>query len=68
MRSPRSNAAIIDFIAGVFFIAAGMAGALAHTRLGETLPRPPAMDHWWPLLLIFAGVVMWITESRQVRR
>ena len=68
MRSPRSKAAIIDLIAGVVLIAAGLAGALAHTRFGESLPRPPAIDHWWPLLLIFAGVVMWLTESRQVRR
>jgi len=68
MTAAKMQAAIMDVVAGTSLIMVGLAGALV--RLGvldwARLPQWSAMEHWWPLLLIIAGLVTWLAEMEEV--
>ncbi|MGZ4788235.1 MAG: LiaF transmembrane domain-containing protein [Terriglobales bacterium] len=61
---PKLQAALIDVIAGTILVMLGFAGLLV--RLGvldfSSLPQWTAIEHWWPLLLIIVGLVVWLAE------
>jgi hypothetical protein len=67
MPSPKFQAAIADAVTGTTLIMVGMAGALA--RLGvldlSRMARWNAIEHWWPLLLIIAGLITWLVDIEQ---
>jgi len=64
MSVAKIQAAIIDVAAGTMLIIAGTLGMLV--RLGVLdfggVPQWIAFEHWWPLLLIIAGLVLWLGE------
>ena len=65
--SAKLQAAIVDALAGTTLIIAGILGSLV--RLGvlnfSHAPQWVAFEHWWPLLLIIAGLVLWLGEMEQ---
>lgn len=66
----RHNAAILDIGAGTTLIIVGLIGALA--RLGvfddNYLPHWSAVEHWWPLFVIIAGLIMWLSDKEEVHK
>jgi len=65
--STKIQAALMDVVAGTTLIIAGTVGMLV--RLGcldfGHAPQWLAFEHWWPLLLIIAGLVLWLGEMDQ---
>ncbi len=65
--SAKIQAALMDALAGTTLIIAGTLGALV--RLGwlnfSHVPQWVAFEHWWPLLLIISGLVLWLGEMEQ---
>ena len=65
--SAKIQAALMDALVGTTLIIAGTLGALV--RLGyldfSRVPQWIAFEHWWPLLLIVAGLVLWLGEMEQ---
>jgi hypothetical protein len=65
--SSKLQAAILDVVAGTTLIILGFVGVLV--RLGvldlSQAPRWVAFEHWWPLLLIIVGLVVWLTDMEQ---
>jgi len=64
MSAPKMQAALADVVAGTTLIIVGFAGMLV--RLGvldlSGVPQWTAMEHWWPLLLIIVGLVVWLVD------
>ena len=62
--SAKIQAALMDVAAGTTLIIAGTVGMLV--RLGcldfSHVPQWMAFEHWWPLLLIISGLVLWLGE------
>lgn len=67
--SAKIQAALMDVLTGTTLVIAGTMGALV--RLGYLnfghAPQWLAFEHWWPLLLIIAGLVLWLGEMEQER-
>jgi len=67
MASPKFQALVADVATGTTLIMVGLAGALA--KLGvldlSRAAQWSAIEQWWPLLLIIAGLVMWLVEMEQ---
>ena len=63
------QATLMDVVAGTTLIIAGTIGMLV--RLGcldfSRAPQWIAFEHWWPLLLIVAGLVLWLGEMEQAQ-
>ena len=63
--SAKIQAALMDVLAGTTLIIAGTVGMLV--RLGALdfghAPQWVAFEHWWPLLLIISGLVLWLGET-----
>lgn len=64
MSAPKKQAGIAEVAAGTILIMIGFAGVLV--RLGlldfSQVPQWAAMEHWWPLLLIIVGLVVWLAD------
>jgi hypothetical protein len=67
MSATKMQAAIIEVIAGTMLIIAGTLGTLV--RLGvldfSRVPQWTAVEHWWPLLVIIAGLMLWLGEMEE---
>lgn len=67
MSSPKFQAAIADLATGTTLIIVGLAGVLV--RLGVLdlghVARWNAIEQWWPLLLIIAGLITWLVDMEQ---
>lgn len=65
--SAKIQATMMDVLAGTTLIIAGTMGILV--RLGflnlSHVPQWMAFEHWWPLLLIISGLVLWLGEMEQ---
>ena len=62
--SSKIEAAILDAVTGTTLISLGFVGVLV--RLGvldlSQAPRWVAFEQWWPMLLIIAGLVVWLGD------
>ena len=67
MSASKIHATLADILAGTSLIIAGLTGMLV--RLGvldfSRAPQWLAFEHWWPLLLIIAGLVAWLGEMER---
>ena len=63
-RNATQNAMFTDVVAGTILISVGLVGLLV--RLGvlnlNYVPQWTAFEHWWPLLLIIVGLVVWLAD------
>lgn len=70
MSASKQSAAMLDIGAGTTLIIVGIVGALA--RLGffddNQIPHWAAIEHWWPLLVIIAGLIMWLSDMEDVQK
>jgi uncharacterized protein (DUF983 family) len=70
MFARKQQAAMLDIGAGTTLIIVGIIGALA--RLGvfddNRLPHWSAVEHWWPLLVIIAGLIMWLSDMEEIQK
>ncbi len=70
MFARKQQAAMLDIGAGTTLIIVGIIGLLA--RLGvfdnNQLPHWSAVEHWWPLLVIIAGLIMWLSDMEEVHK
>jgi len=70
MSARKIKSAIADILAGTTLIIVGLAGALV--RLGvldfSHVPQWTAIEHWWPLLLIIVGLIVWLADMEQAHQ
>lgn len=70
MKSSKLQAAITDVVAGTTLISIGVVGLLV--RLGfldfSQVPQWLAFEHWWPLLLIIVGLLVWLADMEHLEK
>ncbi len=68
MFARKQKAAMLDIGAGTTLIIVGIIGALAKLGLFDDsqLPHWSAVEHWWPLLVIIAGLIMWLSDMEEL--
>jgi len=67
MFTRKQQAAVLDIGAGTTLIIVGIIGALAKLGLFDDnqFPHWSAVEHWWPLLVIIAGLIMWLSDMEE---
>ncbi len=70
MFARKGQAAMLDIGAGTTLIIVGIIGALAKLGLFDDnqFPHWSAVEHWWPLLVIIAGLIMWLSDMEEVQK
>ena len=70
MFARKQKAAILDIGAGTTLIIVGIIGVLARLGVFENnhLPHWSAVENWWPLLVIIAGLIMWLSDMEEVQK
>ena len=64
MSTRKQTAAMLDIGAGITLIIVGIVGALARVGVFDNNPLPhwSAIEHWWPLMVIIPGLIMWLSD------
>jgi uncharacterized protein (DUF983 family) len=70
MFTKKQKAAMLDIGAGTTLIIVGIIGVLARLGVFENnqLAHWSAVEHWWPLLVIIAGLIMWLSDMEEVQK
>lgn len=59
MSTRKQTAAMLDIGAGTTLIIVGN---------NNPLPHWSTIEHWWPLMVIIAGLVMWLSDMEDGRK
>jgi len=64
MSTRKQTAAMLDIGAGITLIIVGIVGVLARVGVFDNNPLPhwSAIEHWWPLMVIIAGLIKWLSD------